>query len=97
MAVLKEQEMRETSEEVNICEMTSCCALCGEREVVQSDVRPHVPPHLRLERDCELCWVGEDNVSVAPLVSMVTSSRPHQQTGATGTRSEDLERERRET
>lgn len=61
-------------------------------DVIQGDVRPHVPAHLRLEGHFEGGCVGEDDISVRPLAAMVSSDCPHQQTGAAGSNGVDLVR-----
>ncbi len=66
--------------------------LCGVGDVIQGDVRPRVSTRLRLERHSERCRVGQDDISVCPLVTMVSSGGPHQQTGAAGPDSVDLVR-----
>lgn len=71
---------------------TFCSALCGVGDVVQGDVRPHVSAGLRLEGHSERSRVGQDDIGVFPLVAVVPSGCPHQQTGATGSNSEDLGR-----
>lgn len=61
-------------------------------DVVQGDVGPHVPAHLRLEGHSEGGRVGEDDISVRPLAAMVSSDCPHQQTGTAGSNGVDLVR-----
>lgn len=69
---------------------TSNRALLRVGDVVQGDVRPHVPAHLRLEAHSEGGRVGEDGVSVGPLAAVVSSDGPHQQPGAAGPNGVDL-------
>lgn len=72
--------------------LTSNHTLCGVRDVIQGDVCPHVSTHLCLEAHSERCRVGQYDICVCPLVTMVSSGCPHQQTGATGSNSVDLTR-----
>lgn len=60
------------------------------RDVVQGDIRPHIPAYFCLEGHSERSWVGQDHICVCPLVTMVSCRCPHQQTGATGSNSVDL-------
>lgn len=63
---------------------TSTHTFCSVGNVIQCDVCPYVPTHLRLEGHSERGWVGQDDISVCPLLAVVPSGRPHQQTGTTG-------------
>lgn len=71
---------------------TSNHTLVRVGDVVQGDVRPHVPAHLRLEGHSEGGRVGEDDISVRPLAATVSSDCPHQQAGAAGPNGVDLRR-----
>lgn len=101
--VLKGQEMRKKVETKWKCEgkkrlktkrenFTFHHTLCSVGDVIQGDVRPHVSTRFCLEGHSERCRVGQDDISVCPLVTMVSSGCPHQQTGATGPNSVDLAR-----
>lgn len=73
--------------------LTSCTSyhtLCGVGYVIQGDVCPHVSTHLCLEGHSERCWVGQDDISVCPLVAMLSSGCPHQQTYTAGSDGVDL-------
>lgn len=102
--VLKGQEMREKKqgtkckgkktsekkEKLYFLHFTFCHTLCSVGDVIQGDVGPHISPRLCLEGHSERCWVGQDDISVCPLVTMVSSGCPHQQTGATRSNRVDL-------
>lgn len=77
-------------QEMGVIVFTSNHALFRVGDVVQGDVRPHVPAHLRLEGDSEGGRVGEDDIGVRPLAATVSSDCPHQQTGAAGSSGVDL-------
>ena len=66
--------------------------LRGVGDVIQGDVRPHVAARLCLEGHSERCRVRQDDISICPLVTVVSSGCPHQQTGATRSNSVDLVR-----
>lgn len=69
---------------------TSRHTLRRERDVVQGDICPHVSAYFCLEGHSERSGVGQDDICVRPLVTMVSCGCPHQQTGATGSNSIDL-------
>lgn len=71
---------------------TSHHTLRSVGDVIQGDVCPHVSTHLCLEGHSERRWVGQDDICVRPLATMVSRGCPHQQTGATGSNSVDLVR-----
>lgn len=64
--------------------------LCTVGDVIQGDVRPHVSAHLSLEGHPERWRVGQDDISVHPLATMVSCGCPHQQSSATGPDGVDL-------
>lgn len=69
---------------------TSSHALWSEGDVIQGDVGPHVSTHLSLEDHPERCRVGQDDICVHPLVTVVSCCCPHLQFGPIGSDSEDL-------
>lgn len=85
--------------EKNFNGFTSGHTFCSVGDIIQCNVCPHVSTHLRLEGHSERCWVGQDDISVCPLLPMVSSGRPHQQTGTTGSNRINLlrRRQKRET
>lgn len=69
---------------------TSSPALWSEGDVIQGDVGPHVSAHLTLEGHPERCRVGQDDICVRPLVTVVSCCCPHLQFVPIGSDSEDL-------